>query len=176
MKVCNFCGQRMQDHIMNCPSCGGSDFSSFCLNCGTVFNNSNYCPSCGVKAGQTGKSCPQCGKIYFSFACPDCGYTPNRTNAAPPSVATQTIYIQTPPPGYAPQYISAPIESDKSKWVAFILCLFLGPFGIHYFYVGKVGTGIIYLLTFGAFGIGWLIDCIRIIAGGFKDRYGRKLL
>ena len=51
----------------------------------------------------------------------------------------------------------------KNKWVAFFLCLFLGFFGIHKFYEGKVGRGILYIFTCGLFGIGWLIDCIVLL-------------
>lgn len=51
----------------------------------------------------------------------------------------------------------------KNKWVAFFLCLFLGFLGAHKFYEGKAGTGILYLLTFGLFGIGWFIDCIVLL-------------
>ena len=51
----------------------------------------------------------------------------------------------------------------KNKWVAFFLCLFLGYFGAHKFYEGKAGTGILYLFTFGLFGIGWIIDCINLL-------------
>ena len=51
----------------------------------------------------------------------------------------------------------------KNKWVAFLLCFFLGYFGAHKFYEGKVGMGILYILTFGLFGIGWLIDCIALL-------------
>lgn len=51
----------------------------------------------------------------------------------------------------------------KNKWVAFLLCVFLGYFGAHKFYEGKAGMGILYLLTFGLFGIGWFIDCIVLL-------------
>jgi len=59
--------------------------------------------------------------------------------------------------------------SSKSRLVAFLLCWFLGYLGIHRFYVGKTGTGILWLFTGGLFGIGWVVDFIVIICGGFKD-------
>lgn len=59
--------------------------------------------------------------------------------------------------------------SPHSRLVTFLLCTFLGTLGIHRFYVGKNGTGIIWLLTFGCLGIGTLIDWILILCGSFKD-------
>lgn len=64
------------------------------------------------------------------------------------------------------------IHSSKSRLVALLLCLFLGWLGIHRFYVGKAGTGILYLLTGGFFGIGVLIDFILILVGSFTDKMG----
>ena len=68
-----------------------------------------------------------------------------------------------------------PEYSPKSRMAACLLCFFLGSFGAHRFYVGKVGTGILYLFTLGLFGIGWLIDMIRIICGNFQDSDGYYL-
>lgn len=65
--------------------------------------------------------------------------------------------------------------SPKNKGVALTLCIFLGPLGVHRFYVGKIGTGVIWLLTAGAFGIGWIVDIVTILVGGFYDAKGRVL-
>jgi len=65
--------------------------------------------------------------------------------------------------------------SHKKKSTAFWLCLFLGPLGFHQFYVGRVGTGLIYFFTFGLFGIGWIRDIFRILLGRFTDNVGYPL-
>ena len=57
----------------------------------------------------------------------------------------------------------------KSKLIAYLLWFFFGLLGIHNFYLGKVGMGILYLLTGGIFGIGWLIDLFTL--GGQVDTY-----
>lgn len=81
------------------------------------------------------------------------------------------------PPAYAggPQYVApAPVELSPKSWLAaLLLSIFLGEFGIDRFYLGKIGTGIIKLVTFGGFGIWWLIDIILIIAGAMHDKEGR---
>ncbi len=51
----------------------------------------------------------------------------------------------------------------KSKWVAFFLCLFLGEFGAHKFYEGRVLLGIVYLFTLGLFGVGIIFDLIILL-------------
>lgn len=65
--------------------------------------------------------------------------------------------------------------SSKGFVPAALLCFFFGAFGIHRFYVGKVGTGILMLLTLGGLGIWTLIDLVMIIVGSFKDKNGLPL-
>ena len=65
--------------------------------------------------------------------------------------------------------------SDKGFVPAILICLFLGTFGVHRFWVGKIGTGILMLLTFGGLGIWALIDLIMIICGKFTDKQGRLI-
>lgn len=68
--------------------------------------------------------------------------------------------------------IIQPTISPKSRTVTLLLCIFLGSLGIHRFYTGKIGTGILWILTLGLCGIGTLIDLIMIICGSFKDKQG----
>lgn len=62
--------------------------------------------------------------------------------------------------------------SDKGFVAAILLCFFLGAFGVHRFYVGKIGTGILMLLTLGGLGIWVLIDFILIVTSAFRDGDG----
>ena len=66
-------------------------------------------------------------------------------------------------------------KSNKSWLVALLLSFFLGYLGIHRFYVGKIGTGVLWLLTAGWLGIGALIDFIVIVCGKFKDGEGKVI-
>lgn len=63
-------------------------------------------------------------------------------------------------------------SSPRTRLITFLLAFFLGYLGIHRFYVGKMGTGILYLCTGGLFGIGYIVDCILILVGSFKDKEG----
>ena len=63
--------------------------------------------------------------------------------------------------------------SPKSRFVGLLLCWFLGGFGAHRFYVGKVGTALLMIFTFGGLGIWALIDLILILVGSFRDKQGR---
>ena len=64
--------------------------------------------------------------------------------------------------------------SEKSRLVALLLCLFVGYIGIHRFYVGKNSSGVLYLCTYGLFGIGVLVDLIMILTGSFIDWEGTE--
>jgi TM2 domain-containing membrane protein YozV len=63
-------------------------------------------------------------------------------------------------------------RSEKGFVPTLLLALFLGGLGAHRFFVGKIGTGIVQLLTLGGLGIWALIDVIMIIVGSFKDKQG----
>lgn len=65
--------------------------------------------------------------------------------------------------------------SDKSRGVALALAVPLGVFGAHRFYAGKIGTGLLQLVTLGGLGLWYLYDLILIAAGGFKDADGKVL-
>jgi len=82
--------------------------------------------------------------------------------------------VQMPPKPTVDQF-GNPI-SPKSRLAAALLAWFLGIFGIHRFYVGKVGTGILMIVTLGGLGIWALIDFIVILVGSFKDKEGRLLI
>jgi hypothetical protein len=111
---------------------------------------------------------------------------PSSTSVPPPPPAAAT-----PPPAVpsAPAQTGVPMFPDgkpmvdaqgrpaspKSRLAAALLCFFLGFLGIHRFYVGKIGTGVLWLLTGGLRGIGALVDFIMILVGAFKDKQERHV-
>ena len=134
-----------------------------------------YCQNCGKETDET--PCPYCGfetrkHLRFPIIGEREGATEGHVRqAAPPSPAAQpTVIIQntTVVNGF-------PGASRKSKLVALLLCIFLGIFGIHRFYVGKTGSGVLYLCTAGICGIGWIFDLCAICLGRFRDANGLPL-
>ena len=59
-----------------------------------------------------------------------------------------------------------------SHVAAILITFFFGGLGVHRFMSGKVGTGVLWLLTGGCFGIGWLVDFIIVCMGNFKKKDG----
>ena len=66
--------------------------------------------------------------------------------------------------------------SEKSKTTDLLLCIFLGTLGVHRFYEGKIGTGILWLCTLGLGGIGWIVDIVLIVTNKAKDKYGLPII
>ena len=64
---------------------------------------------------------------------------------------------------------------DKGFVPTRLLCFFVGMFGVHRFYVGKIGTGILQLVTFGGLGIWTMVDFIMIAVGSFTDADGNPI-
>jgi TM2 domain-containing membrane protein YozV len=65
--------------------------------------------------------------------------------------------------------------SPRSRLVALLFCVLLGWIGVHRFYVGKIGTGLLMVVTIGGLGIWTLIDLILIAVGSFRDKEGRRV-
>lgn len=91
--------------------------------------------------------------------CPNCGQIISNLARACPRCGAPTSFV-----------------SDKSRLAALLLCFFLGCFGVHRFYVGKIGTGLLELITIGGLGIWALVDFILIAVGEFTDKEGNKIL
>lgn len=98
--------------------------------------------------------------------CRACGSSIHQSALACPSCGAQQSGAAGPVP------VSA---SSKRILPVFLLCWFFGVFGVHRFYVGKVGSGIAMLLTLGGLGIWWLVDFIVILCGNFTDDQGHKI-
>lgn len=94
-----------------------------------------------------------------------------QANARQETVAMQQPVAAPIQGGVAGQvYFQPPVAvSDRKKGTAAALCFFLGGFGAHRFYTGKVGSGVGMILTFGGLGIWTLVDFICILVGSFKD-------
>ena len=108
-----------------------------------------FCKHCGAKIPEDAIVCTVCGRQVETV----------KSEAAQPSVVIHNTNTNT----NVNTNVNGRYGRPKNKWVAFLLCLFLGFFGAHKFYEGKIGMGILYLLTVGLFGIGVLVDLIVLL-------------
>lgn len=147
VKVCKFCGAENQDSAIVCSSCGENEFKHKCGNCGTVFEDGNFCPKCGVKAGAKAKKCPNCGAEYFSAACPDCGYTNKAGN-------TTVVYANT---------ATQPVKKKKTwLWVLGWIFIFPIPLTILMVRNQKLNKWV----KIGIIAVAWIFYLIIAFAGG----------
>ena len=120
-------------------------------------NITKFCEHCGSVIAKQAVVCPTCG----------CQVAPLKQEQMPMQVPGQQVQItqgqQVQP--IQPMQVVVNYNGNgqpKDKLTALLLCIFLGELGIHRFYEGRIGTGILWMFTFGLFGLGWLYDVIRI--------------
>lgn len=120
----------------------------------TATTPTKFCKHCGKKINEAAVICPHCGcqveTLRQDAATAQPNIVINNSNA---NTNTNTN-INT-------GYVVA--KKPKNKWVAVLLCLFLGLWGGHKFYEGKIGMGILYMFTAGLFGIGLIVDLISLL-------------
>lgn len=125
----------------------------YCRNCGNeVSDKAVMCVACGTPPKAGNKFCPNCKAETAANAtiCMKCGVA------------------------LSPEH---PLNGEGKDWLTtLLLCIFLGGLGIHRFYTGHTGIGVVQLLTLGGCGIWVLIDLIMIIVGSFKDAKGNLLV
>lgn len=140
---------------MKCYYHNDKEVVAACTECGRFI-----CDSCKVNINGKAvcKICIESGVFELNS-----GYKYNKNN-----------YNRINKQGYNNYYAGK--STQKSWLVTLLLCLFVGTIGVHRFYVGKIGTGILQLFTFGGFGIWTLIDFILIVCKKFTDSNGNLIL
>jgi RNA polymerase subunit RPABC4/transcription elongation factor Spt4 len=114
---------------------------------GMSMSDTKFCKHCGEIIDADCVVCPKCGKQVEKLAGSDAPIIINNSSSSSSSAsASASVSIG---------------GRRKDKWVSLLLCIFTvcG----HKFYEGKIGMGVLYLLTAGLFGIGWLIDIIALL-------------
>lgn len=161
---------------MFCAKCGAElpDSTPFCTSCGEALVPTKYCPKCGERLPEDAKVCTKCkalqGNAKFCqhcgeaidkecVVCPKCGKQVREVNQQQPQVVINNTNTANANAVAVGGFGIRP----KNKWVALLLCLFLGFLGAHKFYEGKILLGIVYIFTVGLFGIGLIIDFISLL-------------
>jgi len=144
--------------MMDCPECGKqvSDKAPACPDCGMPIappqQEKAFCSKCGKDINKDAVVCPACGVPTSNYQLQQ-QQTPAPINVTVSNVNTNAnVNTNTNMMGMAG------FGRPKNKWTAILLCIFLGYFGGHKFYEGKVMMGIIYIFTVGLFMIGVIID------------------
>ncbi len=109
-----------------------------------------FCKHCDAKIPESAIICTHCG----------CQVEEMKNTTEQPNIVINNSNNNTNTNTINPSVFGLRV---RNKWVAFLLCLFLGYIGAHKFYEGRIGMGILYLFTFGLFGIGWIVDCIALL-------------
>lgn len=111
-----------------------------------------FCKFCGEKIAADAILCPKCGRQVEEL----------KTSAsAQPSIVINNANSNSNNNG---SFNANGLQGrEKNKWVALLLCFFIGGFGAHRFYEGKIATGILWLCSFGLCGIGVIIDFIILL-------------
>ena len=112
-----------------------------------------FCKHCGEKIDAEAVLCIKCGKQIEEL----------KGGAEQPKIEVNVSQSQSSVNTNTNTINAGMLKTPKNKWVAFFLCLFAGVFGVHKFYEGKAGMGILYIFTAGLFGVGVLVDLIAIL-------------
>ena len=116
-----------------------------------------FCPHCGTQMLSTDRYCGGCG---WDAEHPDDEPAPKQHERREPPPTPR----RTPP------------ASDFNRLTTFLLCLLLGFLGVHRFYVGRAGSGVLWLLTGGILAVGWIYDLVMIATGEFQDEQGKRVV
>ena len=120
----------------------------------TETKNTKFCKFCGTKIPNDAVVCSSCGRQVEELKGAD------QQPAAMPNIVINNSDMNS---NINTNQMNVPGRQMRNKWVALVLCIFLGYLGGHKFYEGKVGMGILYIFTFGLFGIGVFVDFITIL-------------
>ena len=137
-----------------------------------------YCANCGSKISEKSRFCEFCGTEMYRLGSRPGQSNSSQASSSNPSTSSthhysSTVEIKVKQPNYERYGHSI---SPKSRTIVLILWILLGALGVHYFYAGRIGMGLLWLITGGFFGIGLVIDLIVILTGTFKDSYGRPIV
>jgi len=124
-------------------------------------HKTKFCKHCAESIDIECIICPKCGKQVEEIK--QSANNPINVNVNQNQSSANSNANAAYGPGAGYGYRPIIYGNPKDKWVALLLCFFLGVFGAHKFYEGKGGMGVIYILTCGLFGIGVLVDLIVLL-------------